>query len=149
MTYFVNGNFARCKHCIYYEEQPVQKEKQNGPYVYPGEEPDGFCNRIFPRGYTNAGKPGGYVWSGKHACWLIELKKEYRPIGEDPSHPFAESVMMGRVEIEEVNELRLEILERNRKAKRITADYQREMESAWNRWEDSDGKMERRMASDK
>lgn len=50
---------------------------------------------------------------------------------------------------EDINELRLEILERNRKAKRITADYQREMEAAWNRWEDSDGKMERRMASDK
>lgn len=40
--------------------------------------------------------------------------------------------------IEEVNELREEILERNKKAKMITADYQREMEAAWNRWEDSD-----------
>lgn len=40
--------------------------------------------------------------------------------------------------IEEVNELREEILERSRKVKRITADYQREMEVAWNRWEDSD-----------
>lgn len=51
--------------------------------------------------------------------------------------------------VEEVNELREEIQQRNKKAKRITADYQREMEDAWNRWEDSDGKMERRMASDK
>lgn len=40
--------------------------------------------------------------------------------------------------IEEVNELREEILEHNKKAKRITADYLREMEAAWNRWEDSD-----------
>lgn len=40
--------------------------------------------------------------------------------------------------IEEVNELREEIQERNKKAKRITADYQREMKEAWNRWEDSD-----------
>lgn len=40
--------------------------------------------------------------------------------------------------IEEVNELREEILERNKKAKRITADYQREMEAAWNRWENDD-----------
>lgn len=39
---------------------------------------------------------------------------------------------------DEINELREEILERNRKAKRITADYQREMEAAYNRWEDSD-----------
>lgn len=39
---------------------------------------------------------------------------------------------------DEINELREEIQERNRKAKRITADYQREMEAAWNRWEDSD-----------
>ena len=40
--------------------------------------------------------------------------------------------------VEEVNELCEEIQERNKKAKRITADYQREMEAAWNRWEDSD-----------
>lgn len=40
--------------------------------------------------------------------------------------------------IEEVNELRDEIQQHNRKAKRITADYQREMEAAYNRWEDSD-----------
>lgn len=40
--------------------------------------------------------------------------------------------------VEEVNELREEIQERNKKAKRIMADYQREMEAAWNRWEDSD-----------
>lgn len=42
--------------------------------------------------------------------------------------------------VEEVNELREEIQQRNKKAKRITADYQREMEAAWNRWEDSDDK---------
>lgn len=42
--------------------------------------------------------------------------------------------------VEEVNELREEIQERNKKAKRITADFQREMEVAWNRWEDSDDK---------
>ena len=39
---------------------------------------------------------------------------------------------------EEVNELREEIQQRNKKAKRITADYQREMEAAWNRCEDSE-----------
>jgi hypothetical protein len=39
---------------------------------------------------------------------------------------------------EEVNELREEIQQRNRKAKRITADYQREMEAAFSRWEDSE-----------
>ena len=39
---------------------------------------------------------------------------------------------------DEINELREEIQQRNRKAKRITADYQREMEAAWNRREDSD-----------
>lgn len=41
---------------------------------------------------------------------------------------------------EDYNELREEIQLRNRKAKRITADYQREMRDAWNRWEDSDDK---------
>lgn len=50
---------------------------------------------------------------------------------------------------DEINELREEIQQRNKKAKRITADYQREMEAAWNRWEDSDGEVERRLASDK
>lgn len=39
---------------------------------------------------------------------------------------------------DEINELREEIQQRNKKAKRITADYQREMEAAWNKWEDSD-----------
>lgn len=39
---------------------------------------------------------------------------------------------------DEINELREEIQQRNKKAKRITADYQREMEAAWKRWEDSD-----------
>lgn len=65
-------------------------------------------------------------------------------IGEDKSHPFAESVMMGmdggRMTVDEVNELREEIQQRNKKAKRITADYQREMKEALNRWEDSDDK---------
>ena len=42
--------------------------------------------------------------------------------------------------VEEVNELREEIQQRNKKAKRITADYQREMEAVWNRWENSDEK---------
>ena len=50
---------------------------------------------------------------------------------------------------EDYYELREEIQQRNKKAKRITADYQREMEAAWNRWEDSDGEVERRLASDK
>ena len=50
---------------------------------------------------------------------------------------------------DEINELREEIQLHNRKAKRITADYQREMEAAWNRWEDSNGEVERRLASDK
>lgn len=46
--------------------------------------------------------------------------------------------------VEEVNELREEIQQRNKKAKRITADYQREMEATWNRWEDSDGEVEKK-----
>ena len=50
---------------------------------------------------------------------------------------------------DEINELREEIQQHNKKAKRIPADYQREMEAAWNRWEDSDGEVERRLASDK
>ena len=39
---------------------------------------------------------------------------------------------------DEINELREEIQQRNRKAQRITADYRREMEAAFSRWEDSD-----------
>ena len=38
---------------------------------------------------------------------------------------------------------------RLKRLQRITADYQREMEATWNRWEDSDGEVERRLASDK
>lgn len=47
--------------------------------------------------------------------------------------------------VDEVNELREEIQQRNKKAKRITADYQRKMEEAWNRWENSDEKSMQRM----
>lgn len=50
---------------------------------------------------------------------------------------------------DEINELREEIQQHNKKAKRITADYQREMEAAYNRWEGSDVEVERRLASDK
>ena len=50
---------------------------------------------------------------------------------------------------EDYNELREEIQQRNKKAKRITADYLRKVVASWNRWEDSDGEVERRLASDK
>lgn len=53
--------------------------------------------------------------------------------------------MSENMNIEEVNELREEIQQRNKRAKRITADYQCEMEAAWNRWEDSDDNSMQRM----
>ena len=74
MSIYINGNSARCKHCLYFKETDVPENKRKGSYIYPGQEPDGRCSKIFPRGYTNAGRDGGYVWSGKHACWLIEVK---------------------------------------------------------------------------
>lgn len=64
----------KCRECFYFEPCDVPKEKTAGDY--PTQRKDGFCHKKFPRGYIGAGKPGGYVFSGKNRCFQFEPRKE-------------------------------------------------------------------------
>ena len=57
---------AKCKDCIYCEDRDYTKqERESRPY----DPPDGYCTKIFPRGYVGAGKPGGPIYKGKSTCF--------------------------------------------------------------------------------
>ena len=61
-----------CKNCKYCQERSyTQEEKLLRPY----DPPDGYCTKIFPRGYVGAGKPGGKVNRNKRACFQFEPKE--------------------------------------------------------------------------
>jgi len=63
---------AKCKNCVYFEYREYGKE-----YVRPfGRNLDGWCNKIFPRGYVGAGKPGGKRFHGEATCFQFELREE-------------------------------------------------------------------------
>ena len=63
-----------CRECKWYKECNVPKEAT--AHDYPTQKKDGFCHKIFPRGYVGAGKPGGYVFSGKHHCFQFERRED-------------------------------------------------------------------------
>ena len=67
----VNGFSDMCKDCKHFEPCDVPKEAT--VHDYPTQKKDGFCHKIFPRGYVGAGKPGGYVYSRKAACFQFEI----------------------------------------------------------------------------
>ena len=91
MTYYVDGNFARCKHCIYFEEQPVPTIEaepiKHGRWKGAGMG-DYMCSWC------------GEVVSGNRYHYCPNCGARMDLIGEDPSHPFAESVM-GMDEVKE------------------------------------------------
>lgn len=66
----------RCRECRYFsyrESVPLADQRPWGQHL------DGWCSKIFPRGYVGAGKPGGKVWSGKNVCFQFaerEAKEE-------------------------------------------------------------------------
>ena len=66
----MNGFTDKCKDCKFFEPCDVPKEVT--AHDYPTQRKDGFCHKVFPRGYTGAGKPGGYVFSGKPHCFQFE-----------------------------------------------------------------------------
>lgn len=63
----------KCRDCCYYSPCDVPKEAT--AYDYPTQRKDGWCSKVFPRGYLGAGKPGGYVFSGKSHCFQFEQKE--------------------------------------------------------------------------
>lgn len=67
----MNGFSDMCKDCKYFDPCDVPKEAT--VHDYPTQKKDGFCHKIFPRGYVGAGKPGGYVYSRKAACFQFEI----------------------------------------------------------------------------
>ncbi len=61
---------AKCKDCVYFSFRDYGKEDLR-PF---GQNMDGWCGKIFPRGYIGAGKPGGKTWHGKTPCFQFELR---------------------------------------------------------------------------
>ncbi len=61
----------KCIDCIYFSPREcTEKERQERPY----DPPDGWCNKIFPRGYVGAGKPGGKIHRYQSSCFQFEAQ---------------------------------------------------------------------------
>ncbi len=63
----------RCRECLYFSWRDHVPLADQRPF---GQHLDGYCRKIFPRGYVGAGKPGGNVWSGKSACFQFEPREQ-------------------------------------------------------------------------
>lgn len=63
---------AKCENCVYFEYREYGKEDAR-PF---GRNLDGWCSKIFPRGYVGAGKPGGKRFHGEPTCFQFELRPE-------------------------------------------------------------------------
>lgn len=77
-------NRDRCRDCRYFsyrESVPLADQRPFGQHL------DGWCSKIFPRGYVGAGKPGGKVWSGKNRCF------QFAPATEDDEQMTLEEVI--------------------------------------------------------
>lgn len=64
---------ANCEDCFWFswrEHVPLADQRPFGQHL------DGYCSKIFPRGYVGAGKPGGNVYHGKNACFQYRPKEE-------------------------------------------------------------------------
>lgn len=66
-------NLPRCRDCEHFSYRDSIPKSDLRPF---GQSLDGYCNKIFPRGYVGAGKPGGPVWSGKDRCFQFTEKEE-------------------------------------------------------------------------
>lgn len=65
----MNRNRDRCQDCRYFSWRDHVPQEDQRPC---GQDLDGWCSKIFPRGYVGAGKPGGKVWHGKPKCFQFE-----------------------------------------------------------------------------
>ena len=63
-------NCADCRYFSYRESVPLADQRLFGQHL------DGWCSKIFPRGYIGAGKPGGKVWHGKMHCFQFEERED-------------------------------------------------------------------------
>lgn len=73
----------RCRDCRYFSYRDHIPQEDQRPW---GQDLDGWCSKIFPRGYVGAGKPGGKVWSGKNRCF------QFAPATEDDDQMTLEEV---------------------------------------------------------
>lgn len=64
---------AKCKNCVYFEYRDVPETIRRKDYFF---IKDGYCTKIFPRGYVGAGKPGGWRCSHENTCFQFELKEK-------------------------------------------------------------------------
>ena len=62
------------EHCAYFSWREHIPEQELRSHTY--DPPDGYCSKIFPRGYVGAGKPGGNCYHGKMRCFQFEPKEE-------------------------------------------------------------------------
>lgn len=79
----MSRNRDRCRDCRYFsyrESVPIADQRPFGQHL------DGWCSKIFPRGYVGAGKPGGKVWNGKNKCFQFEEREEDGPLFQEASH---------------------------------------------------------------
>lgn len=66
----MSGNtMDKCKDCAYFSWREHVPPSDQRPF---GQHLDGYCSKIFPRGYVGAGKPGGNAWHGKMHCFQFE-----------------------------------------------------------------------------
>ena len=66
----MNGFTDKCVDCTYFSWRDYVPDKDMQRY----DPPDGYCAKVFPRGYAGAGKPGGNVYHLKRACFQFEGK---------------------------------------------------------------------------
>lgn len=64
------SGLEKCRECKWFSFTDVPKEKT--AHDYATQRKDGWCSKVFPRGYIGARKPGGYVFSGKLHCFQFE-----------------------------------------------------------------------------
>jgi len=58
----------KCRDCKYFEFRSYPDQEHLAPW----ERIDGWCRKIFPRGYVGAGKPGGKKRSVDRACFQFD-----------------------------------------------------------------------------
>lgn len=68
------SGLEKCAECKWFRYTDVPKEKT--AHDYPTQRKDGWCSKVFPKGYLGAGKEGGYCFSGKLRCFQFDKRDE-------------------------------------------------------------------------
>lgn len=64
----VSGKCRDCKYFSFRDHVPLMDQRPFGQHL------DGWCSKIFPRGYVGAGKPGGKRYHGDTPCFQYEWR---------------------------------------------------------------------------